>query len=778
MRKKQEVAGTSVLVEEAVRKEEEKKRKRNNQEVAATPSPSTPAAAAAAAQILEVATEGAAARKVPRRGKLEQGQSGQLPSPVVVHPQGGEAATDGGIGGSNSAGRRRRRSKSPVLSKNELIKLRFKMAEKNPLPQGFFAPFANPNYTDQDPKHHSIHGPFFDQFRYQPKRQQGRNAPSLPKTPDPPARLPPRDHPPILSSQLTANKAFMVANQEVVATPSPSTPAAAAAAAHILEVAAEGAAVRKVPRWGKLEQGQSSQLPSPVDIHPQGREAATDGGVGGSNSVRRRSSSKPRALSNNELIRLKIKLAKEKPLPQGFFPPNANPNCTDHGAFFDQFRYQPERRQGRNAPSLPKTPDPPARLPPRDHPPILSSQLTANEAFLVANQEVVATPSPSTPAAAATVAHILEVAAEGAAARKVPRQGKLEQGQSGQLPSPVDIHPQGREAATDGGVGGSNSVRRRSSSKPGALSNNELIRLKIKLAKEKPLPQGFFPPNANPNCTDHGAFFDQFRYQPKRQQGHNAPSLPKTPDPPARLPPRDHPPILSSQLTANEAFMVAKTTTLNRKQPPSASGPKEEVKVKERKRPQKKMSGVEKPKKKSRMLSAAEKWSDVYRRVPLDQLVPALPSPHKLLQEKYAHDPWKVLIICMFLNSTRGGQVNKIFEGFFRCYPDAQTASTADLEKMAEHLAPMGFQNVKAKRIQKFSKGYVEEGWTHIPQLCGVGKYAADAYAIFCAGRATEVVPEDHKLVDYWEYVCPKLLEAKAKQNVPEAAGEAGELSP
>ncbi|KAE8793764.1 Methyl-CpG-binding domain protein 4 [Hordeum vulgare] len=29
-------------------------------------------------------------------------------------------------------------------------------------------------------------------------------------------------------------------------------------------------------------------------------------------------------------------------------------------------------------------------------------------------------------------------------------------------------------------------------------------------------------------------------------------------------------------------------------------------------------------------------------------------------------------------------------------------------------------------------------------QLCGVDKYAADAYAIFCAGRAREMVPDDH----------------------------------
>jgi len=29
---------------------------------------------------------------------------------------------------------------------------------------------------------------------------------------------------------------------------------------------------------------------------------------------------------------------------------------------------------------------------------------------------------------------------------------------------------------------------------------------------------------------------------------------------------------------------------------------------------------------------------------------------------------------------------------------------------------------VKAKRIQRFSRAYVEEEWTYITELCGIGK--------------------------------------------------------
>lgn len=34
-----------------------------------------------------------------------------------------------------------------------------------------------------------------------------------------------------------------------------------------------------------------------------------------------------------------------------------------------------------------------------------------------------------------------------------------------------------------------------------------------------------------------------------------------------------------------------------------------------------------------------------------------------------------------------------------------------------------------------------------------LGRYAADAYAIFCTGKWKEVNPLDHKLKDYWEYL-------------------------
>jgi methyl-CpG-binding domain protein 4 len=97
------------LVGQAVQERGEEKRKGKRSKpgvVAASPSPSIPTAVeAATTQILEVAVEGTTARKEQRRGKMEQWQSSQQPSPVDVHPQGGEGVVDGGISGTKSVGR-------------------------------------------------------------------------------------------------------------------------------------------------------------------------------------------------------------------------------------------------------------------------------------------------------------------------------------------------------------------------------------------------------------------------------------------------------------------------------------------------------------------------------------------------------------------------------------------------------------------------------------------------------------------------------------------------
>ncbi|KAK1663695.1 hypothetical protein QYE76_051854 [Lolium multiflorum] len=369
---------------------------------------------------------------------------------------------------------------------------------------------------------------------------------------------------------------------------------------------------------------------------------------------------------------------------------------------------------------------------------------------------------------------------------KVTKKQKQRKQQEPSGKSPLSLHPgQTHSAQSQGGKAPPEQEREADARKGSSIkkSNGKIpcvrVLSKRKLIKEASkrqpaLPEGFVPfSDFVSNCTEQNpddslpyrAFFDQFRYNPVR--GDHKPPLPRTPDHLARLLPR-----------ANETSKASKTNNsvvCKSKKKDSGPGSQEKLHPQEKEKPKK--MGTTKKRQPPPLLTRAEKRSDIYRRVPLDQLVPPPCSTHNLLQEKYASDPWKVIVICMLLNLTQGKQVKNIIEGFFECYPDAHSAINADPEKMEGYLACLGLQHVKTTRIQKFSKEYVEKEWTYITQLCGVGKYAADAYAIFCAGRAIEVAPKDHKLVDYWKYVCFELPLMQKSQNAQEAGVQEQELA-
>ncbi|KAI9112803.1 hypothetical protein K1719_016120 [Acacia pycnantha] len=67
-----------------------------------------------------------------------------------------------------------------------------------------------------------------------------------------------------------------------------------------------------------------------------------------------------------------------------------------------------------------------------------------------------------------------------------------------------------------------------------------------------------------------------------------------------------------------------------------------------------------------------------------------------------------------------------------------------------EEITRLGFQYTRACNLKIFSLQHMDDTWTHITELHGVGRYAADAYAIFCTGRWKHVIPMDRKLIPYW----------------------------
>ncbi|KAG6397694.1 hypothetical protein SASPL_143864 [Salvia splendens] len=152
-------------------------------------------------------------------------------------------------------------------------------------------------------------------------------------------------------------------------------------------------------------------------------------------------------------------------------------------------------------------------------------------------------------------------------------------------------------------------------------------------------------------------------------------------------------------------------------------------------------------------LTAAQKRDEAYERKTPDNTWSPPRSPYHLMQEDHVFDPWRVLVICMLLNLTTGVQARRVLPDLFKICPDAKTAMTADVDYVADLIHSLGLQKKRAVMIQQLSAQYVTESWTHVTQLIGVGKYAADAYAIFCTGKWERVKPVDHMLVKYWEFL-------------------------
>jgi len=128
-------------------------------------------------------------------------------------------------------------------------------------------------------------------------------------------------------------------------------------------------------------------------------------------------------------------------------------------------------------------------------------------------------------------------------------------------------------------------------------------------------------------------------------------------------------------------------------------------------------------------------------------------SPHDLLQEHHWNDQWKVLVCCLMLNQTSRKQVDQIIDDFFTRYPDPQSVISADEEPMRDLLRPLGMYNRRLKTLKKFSQDFLIENWQTASDLYGCGKYADDAWRIFCRGDWQNVKPDDHALTDYHNWL-------------------------
>ncbi|EFJ45791.1 hypothetical protein VOLCADRAFT_35340, partial [Volvox carteri f. nagariensis] len=128
-------------------------------------------------------------------------------------------------------------------------------------------------------------------------------------------------------------------------------------------------------------------------------------------------------------------------------------------------------------------------------------------------------------------------------------------------------------------------------------------------------------------------------------------------------------------------------------------------------------------------------------------------SPWGLIEEVLYDNPWRLLVACILLNKTTGRQVRQVLGPLWRSYPTPEAMAAADPRVVEDILRPLGLQVRRAERLVRFSEEFLSRQWTCPTQLYGVGRYAADAYLIFCKGRWREVQPADKDLRRYRDWL-------------------------
>jgi methyl-CpG-binding domain protein 4 len=118
----------------------------------------------------------------------------------------------------------------------------------------------------------------------------------------------------------------------------------------------------------------------------------------------------------------------------------------------------------------------------------------------------------------------------------------------------------------------------------------------------------------------------------------------------------------------------------------------------------------------------------------------------KLIQDKYAHDPWKILVVGILLNRTRGSFAEPIIDEFFKKYHGPLALLGAREDEVIAMIRPLGFYRKKTEHLRRMSIGWLK--FTPVEELHGVGRYGQDSYRIFVDKDLT-IKPIDKKLKQY-----------------------------
>jgi methyl-CpG-binding domain protein 4 len=141
-------------------------------------------------------------------------------------------------------------------------------------------------------------------------------------------------------------------------------------------------------------------------------------------------------------------------------------------------------------------------------------------------------------------------------------------------------------------------------------------------------------------------------------------------------------------------------------------------------------------------------------------------SPYSLIEEWLWNQPWRMLIACILLNKTTGKQLlnNQVLQRVMDQWPSPGEMARADVDQLESLIQPLGLHRNRSRSLVRFSAEYLANDWDYPIALHGIGKYADDAYRIFCLGEWQSCKPADKQLKKYVCWIREQHQDEQAQQ--------------
>ena len=150
---------------------------------------------------------------------------------------------------------------------------------------------------------------------------------------------------------------------------------------------------------------------------------------------------------------------------------------------------------------------------------------------------------------------------------------------------------------------------------------------------------------------------------------------------------------------------------------------------------------------------------------------------------RYTADPYKILVSEILLQKTTRNQVKKIFDQFFRKYPNFRALASDSQEAIKEVINPLGLEHRRAHALKEIAGIMMENYGGKVPidkrkllQLPRVGPYVANSVLCFAFGHQEPLL--DTNVIRVVRRVFSLKAKKKRPRDDPEMWKAVGRLIP